>query len=83
MDRAIADWIFKDVRKVGEIMVNLENVDLSKLNHRIRNGEIVYDVHYQISVIFGAQEGILKFEAHSHGQLIGATSLNFAHTRFY
>ncbi|OJJ58314.1 hypothetical protein ASPSYDRAFT_1179147 [Aspergillus sydowii CBS 593.65] len=59
------------------------NVDLSNFNHRIRNGKTVYDVQFQIRVIFGAQEGILKFEAHSHGQLIGATSINFAHTRSY
>lgn len=83
LDRAIADWVVADVRKVGKIMANLENVDLSNFNHRIRNGKTVYDVQFQIRVIFGAQEGILKFEAHSHGQLIGATSINFAHTRSY
>lgn len=70
----MADLIVTDVRKVGEIMVNLENVDLSNLNHRIRNGKIVYDVQCQTRVIF---------EAHSHGQLIGATSINFTHTRSY
>lgn len=71
------------MRKVGEIIVNFEKVDLSRFPHKVSDGTIVYDLDYDIKVIFGAQEGVLKFEAHADGQLIGATSINFTHTSFY
>lgn len=71
------------MRKVGDITVNFEKVDLSRFPHKVSNGKIVHDLHYGIKVIFGAQEGVLKFEAHSDGQLIGATSINFTHTSSY
>lgn len=71
------------MRKVGEIIVNFEKVDLSRFPHKVSNGKVVYHLKYCIKVIFGAEEGFLKFEAHSHGQLIGATSINFTHTSFY
>ncbi|OJJ02097.1 hypothetical protein ASPVEDRAFT_887752 [Aspergillus versicolor CBS 583.65] len=71
------------VRKVGEIIVNFEKVDLSRFPHKVSNGKVVYLLNCCITVIFGAEEGFLKFEAHSDGQLIGATSINFTHTSFY
>lgn len=64
-------------------MVNFEKVDLSRFPHKVSDGKIVYDLHFSIKVVFGAQEGVLKFEAHADGQLIGATSINFTHANFY
>jgi hypothetical protein len=36
-----------------------------------------------VNVIFGAQEGVLKFEAVSQGKVVGETSISFHRPGFY
>lgn len=36
----------------------------------------------EVEVVFGAQEGLLKFEATSQGKVIGNTTINFNTTNF-
>jgi hypothetical protein len=46
-------------------------------------GRLLYKLDYSLNVIFGAQEGVLKFEARANGQVIGKTSVDFARALFY
>ncbi|KAK6828704.1 hypothetical protein RU639_003752 [Aspergillus parasiticus] len=71
------------VYKVGQIVVDFSNVDLSRFKSKTVDGERLYSLSYKLKVIFGAQEGILQFEAVSQGQTIGTTSINFNTLRYY
>ncbi|KAL4942784.1 hypothetical protein BDV06DRAFT_211602 [Aspergillus oleicola] len=73
----------KDVYKIGDIAVDLSNVDLSGFNSKLINGKPVYDIWLQLKVTFGAREGLLKYEAISQGRRIGVTSIDFSTTRYY
>ncbi|KAL5045389.1 hypothetical protein BDW71DRAFT_215236 [Aspergillus fruticulosus] len=73
----------QDVYKIGEIAVDLSNVDLSRFNSKLINGKRVYDIWLQLKVTFGAREGLLKYEAISQGKRIGVTSIDFSTTRYY
>ncbi|KAB8210440.1 hypothetical protein BDV34DRAFT_220577 [Aspergillus parasiticus] len=69
--------------RVGQIVVDFSNVDLSRFESKTVDGEHLYSLSYKLKVIFGAQEGILQFEAVSQGQTIGTTSINFNTLKYY
>ncbi|KAL4806050.1 actin-like ATPase domain-containing protein [Aspergillus unguis] len=71
------------VYKVGSIVVDFSNVDLARFESRIFKGKLFYGLKFEIRVIFGAQEGLLKFEATSQGQVIGQTSISFNAPKYY
>ncbi|KAL2819072.1 hypothetical protein BDW59DRAFT_181760 [Aspergillus cavernicola] len=73
----------KDVYSVGNIVVDFSNVDLSRFNPRFVYGTPVYHLKFELKVIFGAQEGVLKFEAISQGRTIGQTSIDFTKDQYY
>ncbi|KAL4863291.1 hypothetical protein BDV12DRAFT_202257 [Aspergillus spectabilis] len=73
----------KDVYKIGDIAVELSDVDLSRFDSKLINGVRVYDIWFQLKVTFGAQEGLLKFEAISLGRTIGQTSIDFSTAKYY
>jgi hypothetical protein len=72
-----------DVRKIGDISVDFRNVDLSVFETKRVSDRVLYKLDYSLNVIFGAQEGVLKFEARADGQVIGKTSVDFARALFY
>ena len=47
------------------------------------SGGLAFILEYSINVTFGAQDGMLKFEASSQGQVIGYTSIKFATAKYY
>ncbi|KAE8364462.1 hypothetical protein BDV27DRAFT_128405 [Aspergillus caelatus] len=71
------------VYEVGEIVVDFSNTDLSRFESKSVDGKRLYYLRYKLKVIFGAQEGILRFEAVSQGQTIGTTSINFNTLKYY
>ncbi|KAL4933394.1 Hsp70 family protein [Aspergillus undulatus] len=73
----------KGVYPVGNISVDFSGVDFSRFSSKLINGQLVYDVRLQLKVIFGAEEGVLKFEATSQGRSIGRTSINFHMAKYY
>ncbi|KAL4948273.1 hypothetical protein BDW69DRAFT_199012 [Aspergillus filifer] len=78
------DWNdHKDVYKIGDIVVDLSNVDLSRFNSKLINGRRAYDICLHLKVTFGAREGLLNYEAISQGKRIGVTSIDFSTTRYY
>ncbi|KAL4783416.1 actin-like ATPase domain-containing protein [Aspergillus varians] len=72
----------KDVYKVGRVVVDFSTVDLTRFDSRFSRGNKMYELEYTIKVIFGAQEGLLKFEATSQGKVIGKTSIEFADAKY-
>ncbi|RDW74281.1 Hsp70 family protein [Aspergillus mulundensis] len=66
-----------DVRKVGKVHIDLEDVDITQFPWNDYMGERVYHVKYDWKMIFGAREGVLKFEAYVDGQAVGKTSIDF------
>ncbi|RDW64368.1 Hsp70 family protein [Aspergillus mulundensis] len=73
----------KGVYSVGKIVVDLSKVDLNLFESKIIRNERVRNVNYRVKITFGAQEGLLKFEAISRGQRIGETSIDFSTTKYY
>ncbi|KAL2851693.1 hypothetical protein BJX68DRAFT_265937 [Aspergillus pseudodeflectus] len=73
----------QDVRKIGDITVDFRNVNLSMFKTKRVSGRLLYKLDYSLNVIFGAQEGVLMFEARANGQVIGKTSVDFARALFY
>ncbi|RAH43079.1 Hsp70 family protein [Aspergillus brunneoviolaceus CBS 621.78] len=68
------------VYKVGSIVVDFTQVDLSQFAVQKKNGQKVYNLEYNIRVTFGAHYGLLKFEATCQGKTIGKTSIEFTAT---
>ncbi|RAL13363.1 Hsp70 family protein [Aspergillus homomorphus CBS 101889] len=65
------------VYKVGSIIVDFAQVDLALFPVKTREGRKVYRLEYNIRVTFGAQDGLLKFEATCQGKTIGRTSIDY------
>ncbi|EEP75420.1 conserved hypothetical protein [Uncinocarpus reesii 1704] len=66
------------VRRVGKIEVDFTSVNLDSFPKKTIGGELAYSLKYTVRVIFGAKDGVLKFEARSDGRLIGTTSITYA-----
>ncbi|PGH03861.1 hypothetical protein GX51_03849 [Blastomyces parvus] len=62
---------------VGDIEVNFSNTDLNKFTSKYIDGWLVHRLEYELKVIFGAQDGVLKFEDTCQGATIGQTSIKF------
>ncbi|KAL2827784.1 actin-like ATPase domain-containing protein [Aspergillus cavernicola] len=72
-----------NVYEVGDIIIDFTNVHLAIFDSKITNGMKLYRLDYELHVVFGAQEGVLKFKATSQGQTIGQTSINFNTVKYY
>ncbi|GFG22579.1 heat shock 70 kDa protein 12A [Aspergillus udagawae] len=71
------------VRSVGNISVDFTELDLSTFERKSLLGTPLYKLQYDVNVVFGAQEGVLKFEAVSQGKVVGKTSISFHRPGFY
>jgi hypothetical protein len=81
--RAVTDSKLAEVRMVGDICVDFTGLDLSTFERKSILGTPLYKLQYDLEVVFGAQEGVLKFEAVSQGKVVGKTSINFHRPGFY
>lgn len=77
------DLTYLGVSYVGRIDIDFTNVDLTRFTNKIIDGKVVYYLKFTLKVIFGAQEGILKFEATSNRKVIGKSSITFAKASYY
>ncbi|KAH8702220.1 Hsp70 family protein [Talaromyces proteolyticus] len=71
------------VKYIGTIDVDFTKVDLTGFDSKIISGRRVYMLSYSLKVIFGAQEGILKFKAISKGKVVGKSEISFASGSYY
>ncbi|PYI36946.1 actin-like ATPase domain-containing protein [Aspergillus indologenus CBS 114.80] len=74
---------FEGIYPVGEIITDFTNTDLSRFETKVIDGKLKYRLDYETKVIFGAEEGVLKFESTSQGRTIGQTSIRFKTVKFY
>ncbi|PLB48506.1 actin-like ATPase domain-containing protein [Aspergillus steynii IBT 23096] len=72
-----------DVYEVGTISLDFSDMDLNLFKPKLREGRRVFKLKYSLKVIFGALEGVLKFESVSQGKVIGRTSIDFDTVRYY
>lgn len=77
------DLTVPGVKYIGSIDSDFTDVDLTQFDNKIIRGKVVYYLKYTLNVIFGAQEGILKFEVTSNGKVIGKTNIAFAKPSYY
>ncbi|KAF3479675.1 uncharacterized protein GIQ15_06651 [Arthroderma uncinatum] len=71
------------IRKVGIITMDLTDVDMSLFQSKIVAGKVMYKLQCWVKVIFGAQDGVLRFETSSQGRVIGKTTIDFTSTKYY
>ncbi|PYI31866.1 actin-like ATPase domain-containing protein [Aspergillus indologenus CBS 114.80] len=69
--------ILEGVYRVGRIIVDFSQVDLSRFPVKEKDSHKIYKLEYNIRVTFGARDGLLNFEAISQGKTIGKTSIDF------
>ncbi|KAL4900219.1 hypothetical protein BDW74DRAFT_182974 [Aspergillus multicolor] len=67
----------EDVREVGKIKMDMREVDITRFPYKDYMEKRAYYIEYHDRIIFGAREGVLKFESHMDGQVIGKTSINY------
>ncbi|OAX80402.1 hypothetical protein ACJ72_05262 [Emergomyces africanus] len=72
-----------DTYVVGDIEIDFSNADLNMFPSKYIDGVRVHNLAYELKVIFGAQDGVLKFEAACQGRTIGRTSINFNTIKYY
>ncbi|KAF3482027.1 uncharacterized protein GIQ15_04786 [Arthroderma uncinatum] len=68
---------------VGVIEMDFSNAELNRFPSKYIRGVLAYHLEYELKVIFGALDGVLKFEASSQGKKIGYTSISFNTIRYY
>lgn len=61
----------------------MTGVDLGLFDCKYNATGRVYRVEFDLKVVFGAREGLLKFETICQGKVIGRTSIDFSTTKFY
>ncbi|OAL66732.1 hypothetical protein A7C99_2125 [Trichophyton rubrum] len=71
------------IKKVGTICVDITDIDSNLLEKRLIDGVLSYHVEFSVKVIFGAQDGVLRFETTSQGKLVGKTTIDFTNTKYY
>lgn len=71
------------VRCVGSMCTDLTGVDLGLFDYKYDLIGKVYRVEFDLKVVFGAREGLLKFETICQGKVIGSTTIDFSTTKFY
>jgi hypothetical protein len=65
------------VRKIGTIIVDFTNVDMSGFRKRMGENRLEYELAYQIGVDFRSDEGVLRCFCLADGKTIGVTTISF------
>lgn len=63
--------------------MDITDIDSNLLEKRLIDGVLSYHVEFSVKVIFGAQDGVLRFETTSQGKLVGKTTIDFTNTKYY
>ena len=68
------------VYKVGDIKVDLTNANMNKFKRRwmIRSDRHIYNLQYELQVMFGKREGVLMVKAKDGEQVVGTTQIEYA-----
>ncbi|KAF3892548.1 Actin-like ATPase domain-containing protein [Trichophyton interdigitale] len=71
------------IKKVGTISVDITDIDFNLFEKKLIDGVLSYQAKFSVKVIFGAQDGVLKFETTSQGKVVGKTIIDFTNTKYY
>ncbi|GBF66389.1 hypothetical protein TMEN_9109 [Trichophyton mentagrophytes] len=71
------------IKKVGTISVDITDIDFNLFEKKLIDGVLSYQAKFSAKVIFGAQDGVLKFETTSQGKVVGKTIIDFTNTKYY
>ncbi|EGD99513.1 hypothetical protein TESG_06780 [Trichophyton tonsurans CBS 112818] len=71
------------IKKVGTISVDITDIDFNLFEKKLIDGVLSYQAKFSVKVIFGAQDGVLKFETTSQGKVVGKTTIDFTNTKYY
>ncbi|KAI9866990.1 MAG: hypothetical protein M1813_000388 [Trichoglossum hirsutum] len=69
------------VQRVGMIKVDLQTANLNKFKKRwkITQDRWVWELRYEIQIMFGKREGILCFRAKNGNDVVGNTQIEYSH----
>ena len=68
----------REIEHVGIIAVDFRNVDLSQFEKKKVKGIETTVLQYSVKVIFGAEEGVLKFVVIAKDAVIGTVNIDFS-----
>lgn len=71
------------IRKLGDIFVKFGNKDLERFERKYTADGLLYKLDYSVHVVFGAEEGLLKFETRMNDRVVGDTSIEYADAFYY
>ncbi|EED23507.1 Hsp70 family protein [Talaromyces stipitatus ATCC 10500] len=66
------------IEHVGMIVVDFRNVDLAQFEKKKVNGIETTVLQYAVKVVFGAEEGVLKFLVIANDAVIGTANIDFS-----
>lgn len=66
------------IEHIGIISIDFKNVDLSQFEKKKIDGIETTVLQYSIKVIFGAEEGVLKFLVSAKDAIIGTVDIDFS-----
>lgn len=72
-----------DIRKLGDIFVKFGSHDLERFERKHTADGLLYKLDYSVHIVFGEEEGLLKFEARMNDQVVGDTSIEYADAFYY
>lgn len=63
--------------------MDITDIDFNLFEKKLIDGVLSYQAKFSVKVIFGAQDGVLKFETTSQGKVVGKTIIDFTNTKYY
>lgn len=63
--------------------MDITDIDFNLFEKKLIDGLLSYQAEFSVKVIFGAQDGVLKFETTSQGKVVGKTTIDFTNTKYY
>lgn len=72
-------WPLLGVQKIGEIVVDLSNVSLNKFKKKwkFRQDKYIYNLQYEIQIMFGQREGVLTVKAKQGDEIVGQAYVEY------
>ncbi|PYI02703.1 actin-like ATPase domain-containing protein [Aspergillus sclerotiicarbonarius CBS 121057] len=62
---------------VGTIHMTFSNRDLKHFEWKMKRGRVMYEASCRLRVVFGSQEGVLKFEVTCRDKVVGQAIIDF------
>ena len=69
------------VQRVGTISVDLRQANMNKFKKKwkITQDRWVWELRYELQIMFGSREGVLAYRAKNGDDIVGTTQIEYAH----